>query len=264
MVNQQVSDILYPILIVVGVFFALLSLEKFFKVCKLKKGTSTDYELCLTISVAFGIISAILFQNLYNLIQNPSSFKFSWGMTFYGGLIGGVACFFLTYLIYLRKKYPTSLPYALTIAGGAIPLAHAFGRVGCFFAGCCYGKTVDSSSPFYWMGVKFLTTDTKVIPTNLIEAIFLFILAGVLLFVAFKKKTRLTFPLYFMIYGVFRFSLEFLRGDYRGSFIPNLTPSQFWAILLFVLGLIHLIYLIVKKKIYLNVKEENIVEEVKA
>lgn len=255
MLNKEIADVMYALLLIVGVFCSLFALEKFFKICKLEKGTSTDYEICLTISIGFGIISAILFQNLYDYIQNPNEYKFSWGMTFFGGLIGGVLCFFLTYFIYLRKRRKGSLPYLLTIAGFGIPLAHAFGRIGCFLSGCCYGKEVDVTSPFYWMGVKFLTTDTKVIPTNLIESIFLFLLAFILLILAFKKRTRLVFPLYCIFYGAFRFLIEFLRGDYRGSFIPNLTPSQFWAILLFIFGVSYLVYLTIKKKIYLEVKE---------
>ena len=105
------------------------------------------------------------------------------------------------------------------------------------------------------MGVKFLTTNTKVIPTNLIESIFLFVLAFILLFVAFKKRTRLVFPLYCICYGLFRFLIEFLRGDYRGSFIPNLSPSQFWALMLFAFGVFYFAYLIIKKKIYLEVRK---------
>lgn len=248
MLTKQISDILYPLLIVLGLFFALALIEFFFKKNKLKKGTATDYELVITLSSAFGIVSAVLFQNLYEFIENPKEYQFTWGMTFFGGLVGGVFFFFCSYFLYLRKRRAGSLPYLLTVAGGAIPLAHSFGRVGCFLAGCCYGKEVNPESFWYWMGIKFVTTDSKVIPTNLIEAVFLFVLALVLILLAFKKRTTLTFPIYAICYGIFRFLIEFVRGDDRGNFVSGISPSQFWSIVLFVFGVFYLLYLVVKRK----------------
>lgn len=257
MVTKEISDVLYPILMVVGILLSLVCLELFFKKNKLKKGTSTDYELVLTFASAAGVVFAVLFQNLYDFIEKPESYQFTWKMTFFGGLIGGIFTFFLLYFLFIRRKHPRTLPYLLTVAGGAIPLAHAFGRVGCVLAGCCYGKPVDSSSPWYWMGMKFVTTDTKVIPTNLIEAVFLFLLAAVLLALAFRKNLRLTFPLYAICYGLFRFLIEFLRGDDRGAFFLSLSPSQFWAILLFLFGVSYFVVLVLKKKAKLESFENN-------
>lgn len=256
MLPKQLSDIFYPLLIAIGLFLALVCIELFFKRNKLKKGTATDYELAITLSAAFGIVSAVLFQNLYEFIENPITYRFTWGMTFFGGLVGGVFFFFILYFLYLRKHRPGSLIYLLTVAGGAIPLAHAFGRIGCFLAGCCYGKEVQPGSFWYWMGIKFVTTDAKVIPTNLIEAVFLFLLASFLLFLAFKKRTRLTFPLYAIFYGLFRFLIELARGDDRGDFVSGISPSQFWSIVLFGFGVFYLVYLVLKKKTTLPEIEE--------
>ena len=255
MLPKQISDVFYPLLIGLGLISALILLEIFFRKCHLKKGTATDYELYITLSAMFGIVSAALFQNLYNFIENPSDYHFTWAMTFFGGLVGGVLCFFFLYFVFLRKKRPNSLPYLFCIAGGAIPLAHGFGRIGCFLAGCCYGKSVSSDSMWYWMAMKFVTTEDKVIPTNLIEAVFLFLLASILLYFAFSKKSRLTLPLYCICYGIFRFLIEFLRGDDRGDFVMGISPSQFWAIVLFLIGVVYLSYLILGKKTCLP-KEE--------
>lgn len=58
-----------------------------------------------------------------------------------------------------------------------------------------------------------------------------------------------------------------LRGDHRGSFIPNISPSQFWAIVIFSFGVIYMTYLIVRKKLFisnfdiqLEVKDEKVVD----
>ena len=256
MVDRKISDFLYPLMILIGIVSALFLLEAFFKKCHLKKGTSTDYEIAICISAAVGILFSVLVQNLYDFIDDPEHFSFSFGMTFFGGLFGGVLCFFLIYWIWLRRKYPDTLPYLLTVAGAAIPLAHGWGRIGCFIAGCCYGKEVDPSSPYSWLGVKFVTTDAKVLPTNLFEAIYLFAIAGVLIMFAFKTMDRRSLPLYCISYGIFRFLIEFLRGDYRGSFIPGITPSQFWSILLIFFGLIYFAYLCKGKKAKLEIRND--------
>lgn len=256
MVDRKISDFLYPLMILIGIVSALFLLEAFFKKCRLKKGTATDYEIAICISAAVGILFSVLVQNLYDFIDDPEHFSFSFGMTFFGGLFGGVLCFFLIYWIWLRRKYPDTLPYLLTVVGAAIPLAHGWGRIGCFIAGCCYGKEVDPSSPYSWLGVKFVTTDAKVLPTNLFEAIYLFAIAGVLIMFVFKIRDRRSLPLYCISYGIFRFLIEFLRGDYRGSFIPGITPSQFWSILLILFGLIYFAYLCKGKKAKLEIRND--------
>lgn len=248
MINKTASDILYPLLIVLGLILALFLIQKYFKSLGKEKAMATDFQILIVASTAVGLVFALLFQNLYDYIEDPDNYTFTWGLTFFGGLVGGVISFFSGYFLFLGKKYPKSFAYLSVIAGGAIPLAHALGRVGCFLAGCCYGKPVEEGSPFAWMGVKFLTTDTKVYPTNLMEAIFLFVLAFILIYLAFKINTRMTLGIYCVSYGVFRFLIEYLRGDHRGDFIPGITPSQFWAILLIVIGIAYIVYLVVSKE----------------
>ncbi len=244
---------LYPVAVGVGVSFALFFVEFFFRKANIKKGLATNFEILIVVSAAVGFISAILFQNLYDFIESPSTYTWTWAMTFFGGLIGGVITFFAGYFLFLRKRHPYSIVPLTIIAGGGIPLAHGFGRIGCTLEGCCYGNPIDASSPFYWMGVEFRTTPgVKVWPTQLMEAIFLLILATVLIVIAFKKMTTLTLPIYCISYGIFRFLIEFLRGDHRGDFIPGISPSQFWALLLAVGGIVYLVILIVLKKLKLS------------
>lgn len=234
---------IYPILILIGFLLDFVFLEFYFKKIQMKKGVSTNIEIAVSISGVFAIICSILFQNLYDFIENLNDYHWTWAMTFFGGLFGGVCCFFLQYFLYLKKKNPPFIKPLMTIAGPCVPFAHGLGRIGCFLDGCCYGKETDSI-----FGIKFTTTATKVWPTNLFEAIFLLLLAGVLFYFAFKKNSRYAFPIYMISYGIFRFLIEFLRGDHRGSFIPGLSPSQFWSILLFVGGIIYLIYVVYDQK----------------
>lgn len=225
----------YPIFIVLGVFSSFVLLELYFRKKKIDKKITTSTELAVIMAAIVAIVTAILFQNLYDFIENPQNYKWTWGMTFFGGIIGGVLTFVLEYFVHLRKKYGSYLKHVAIVAGMAIPLAHAIGRIGCVLDGCCYGKETDSI-----FGIKFNTTETKVYPTNLFECIFLFVLAGLLIYLVFRHQFEMTLQVYMISYGVFRFLIEYLRGDDRGQLIPGVSPSQFWAILLFIGGLIYL------------------------
>ena len=137
------------------------------------------------IATGIGIVFAMLFQSVYNYIENPKAgFKFG-DMTFLGGLIGGVGFYVLFYNLYvfvvaprtkikwLKNTMNASITDAMPFIPIAITIAHAFGRLGCTFAGCCYGMEAD------W-GIYFETAGAKVVPTQLFECIFLFVLSGVM------------------------------------------------------------------------------------
>ena len=142
-------------------------------------------ELCRLRSDLF---LAALFQAIYNYIKNPNAgFHFGDGITFLGGLIGGAACFICVYFIF-RKKFNMRLYQVLSILPCCILIAHAFGRVGCFFAGCCYGKETNG----FW-GVEFPNLSSKVYPTQLFEAVFLLIMFYNLLLSCFAKKFQIQY-----------------------------------------------------------------------
>lgn len=225
----------YTVMMLLGIIAALALFEVYFRKILKEPGSKVFYlEMGLILSIAIGILGAYLTQNLYDFIQDPSNYRWSWSLTFYGGLIFGVGTFVLLYFLWIRKHYPGSLEKIFWIFPSSVTLAHGFGRIGCFLAGCCYGLPTEE-----WYGIQFTTTSTKVIPTNLFEAIFLFVLCGVLLFLAIKFRSPYGISVYVIAYGIWRFLIEYARGDYRGSFIPGLTPSQFWSILLVLGGVVY-------------------------
>ena len=135
----------------------------------------------------------------------------------------------------------------LDIAACCMPLAHAIGRIGCFFAGCCHGAETDA-----WYGVQMNTLEgiKTVVPVQLFEASFLFLLSAILLWLFIKKPNRIPLmPSYCGCYGIWRFCIEFFRGDYRGnSPIEFLSPSQFIALLLLIISIIYFTVWRLKKK----------------
>lgn len=228
----------YILMIVVGVIAAFTLVALYFRYKKFSKRDILDVLICSSFAVTFGIIFAILFQALYDL-------KWEWKLTFYGGLFGGVLGFLLTYFLFIKKDSTMKIDEVVIIAPAAITLGHAFGRIGCFLDGCCYGK--ETGTP---LDIYFPTLGKAVLPTQLYESIFLFILTGVLILLVFKFKFKYTFIVYLSAYSIWRFIIEFFRDDPRGGFITIVSPSQFWCILIWI-GIIPLFFFL-KKKVFVE------------
>ena len=189
-------------------------------------------------------------------------------MTFLGGLIGGVGSFLAIYFIYVYAINPKlkeksffksdmnkGLWHLVRIAPISIVIAHGFGRIGCAFAGCCYGKKTDA-----WYGIWNGYLGYKTVPIQLFEAMFLFVLAAVMIVLLFKFNFKHNMPLYLVSYGIWRFVIEFFRADYRGELIPGISPSQFWSIIMAIGGVaFFFIYRYFDKKI--EAKEQVKIEE---
>lgn len=235
----------YSVMMGLGMALAVLILFLYLKKTGLSKDELIDVCIVSIFALIFGYIFSNVFQNIYDFINDPEHYKFSFGLTFLGGLIGGAGGFLLVYFLFYRKHHPGILDKLIIIVPLCITAGHCLGRIGCFCAGCCYGIQTDA-----WYGVVFNERQGKVIPTQLFEAGFLALLSLFLLLLISKFKFKYTFPVYLFSYGVFRFFIEFIRGDYRGSFIPFLSPSQFWSILM-VIGSFAL-YVIEKKLIFKN------------
>ena len=231
-----------------GICFALGIVACFvflYLAMRYKKFSETSSDAVLFIGVfgtGFGVFSAMLFQAFYNYLDNPAGgFKLG-SMTFIGGLIGGVVSFVGVWNLYMfvirprtKIKWLTGemnagLCDALPFIPIGIAIAHSLGRLGCFFAGCCYGKEAEWGLPCA-KGI-----DHNVIPTQLFEMAFLAVLAAVMALMYFRYRFNYNFSVYLIAYGIFRFVIEYFRDDYRGDFIGAVTPSQFWSIWMFILG----------------------------
>lgn len=146
------------------------------------------------------------------------------GFVFYGGLYGTLAG---AYIYCRAAKAPVWDIFARLLP--AIPLVHCFGRLGCFCTGCCYGVECES------FGVAFTASaaapnGVKLLPVQLIEAAWVFILFAVLARMSAKGCSgKRMLGVYLLAYSLFRFVLEFFRGDAARGFILNLSTSQLIA-----------------------------------
>lgn len=233
---------LYEILFAAAIVAALVVFAKY----TTKKGMPYKVQsFYLNISMAAimaGYLSAFLFQAAYNYFES-GEFVFK-GVTFLGGLVGGAAAFLIGYFAFAKPESKKYFPLSLEAAPCAIMLAHAIGRVGCFFAGCCHGIETDS---VFGMVFPARGHGKAVYPTQLYESIFLFGMFALSTWLFFKD-VKGNLPLYLVSYGVFRFLIEFIRGDDRGKFIISfLSPSQTQSLLLIVCGAVLYFFMLRKK-----------------
>ncbi len=239
---------LYGICMALGLIACFAFLIITMRIKKFNEASSDTIIFIGIFGTGFGILAAAIFQGVYNVIADPSEGFSLNSMTFIGGLIGGVSSFLGVYFLYMYVVRPrtkiklltnemnATLTDALPFIPIAITIAHAFGRLGCFFAGCCYGRPTDA-----WFGIACADHPSligvKVIPTQLFEMIFLLVLGGVMALLYFKFKFNYNFAVYAVTYGIWRFVLEFFRDDDRGQFLGTaVSPSQFWCILMVILG----------------------------
>ncbi len=179
-----------------------------------------------------GFTAARLFYIILNwqdFLYSPWHYLFSRsGFVFYPGLLGGI----LAVSVFIKRKKIGLLKTADFIAP-AIPLAHSLGRIGCFSYGCCYGKPANCkicmlfppNSPAGRLGVP-------VIPTQLISSFFLILIFISLIFIRDHRRFKgQIFFCYLMLYGIFRFIIEFFRGDPRG-YLGIFSTSQWFALLI--------------------------------
>ena len=161
------------------------------------------------------------------------------GGVFYGGVIAALA----TAAYYMRKHHMPALRTADTFAPG-LALGHSIGRVGCFAAGCCFGKPTN-----HWWGVVFTNPlahsisgtplNVPIQPTQLFESAIEFVNFLILFWLLRHKKFEgQVIGAYLFLYGVARFFIEFIRDDPdRGSmFNGALTGTQFVSILFVIAG----------------------------
>jgi phosphatidylglycerol:prolipoprotein diacylglycerol transferase len=230
---------MYGVMIALGIIIALFPvLYGYSKKLKINEKLTDFIYYNAIVSIGLGFGSAALFQATYEYIENPAAgFNLGAGITFLGGLIGGIVVFMTGYAIF-RNKLGIRLIDSLSLIPCAILIGHSFGRVGCFFAGCCYGKPTDS-----FIGVLFPGHTVPVHPTQLYEASFLLIMFIVCSVLLLKFKFRHNMSVYLVGYGIFRFLLEFVRDDDRGQLVAGISPSQFWSLLMIVAG-VALIFLV--------------------
>jgi phosphatidylglycerol:prolipoprotein diacylglycerol transferase len=160
------------------------------------------------------------------------------GLVWYGGVIGVV----LATVIYTRLK-KISLRHFGDIVAPAAALGLGIGRIGCLLAGCCYGAVCDLPWAIHYPA-GHETHGLAVHPAPVYETILMFLLTGLLLKMDKRKPFEgYTMGWFFILAGLVRFILEYIRGD-RLVWIEslNLSASQVVSLLGMVAGGLMLLF----------------------
>ncbi len=236
----------YGLMIGIGVILAMIIGDK----RAVKRGMDGELVYGLTITaVILGFAAAkVLFiiTEWSSFIKDPLSFLSTEGFVVYGGLMGGI----LAALGYCKLKKVNGFDY-IDLMAPSVALAQGCGRIGCFLAGCCYGKETTSPLGVVFTHSSFAPNNVRLIPTQLISSAGDFIIAGILIWFASKPRKRFqTTILWILLYSIGRFFVEFLRNDDRGS-VGVLSTSQFIAVICVpacILGFLFLVPVLEKSK----------------
>ncbi|MFO7964489.1 MAG: prolipoprotein diacylglyceryl transferase [Desulfobacterales bacterium] len=213
----NISIYTYGFFIAVGFVSGILLAKKEAE----RRGIDPDRMMDLAFYI---IIAAIIGSRLFYVLMTPKTFignpldvfkVWEGGLVFYGGFIGAV----IAAVWYIRRQSLDMWKIADSVAP-AIALGQFFGRLGCFSAGCCYGKICDQPWAVTFHDPNSLApVGIPLHPTQLYHA-----LGNALIFATlwtFRKRTRFNgqlFWMYVMIYGGVRAALEIFRNDFRGHF----------------------------------------------
>ena len=233
----------YGFLVALGVLLGLTLSVRYSK----RLGINPDDTWNLGILVVLaGILGAkiLLIVNDWSYYTRNSGEIFSMntlrsGGVFSGGLIAGLLA--AAWYIYRHKMPP--LRTCDAFAPG-LAIGHAIGRVGCFAAGCCYGKETHAAwgvvfkNPLAaeWVGTPL---GVPLEPTQLMEAVFELFNFFLLVWILKRKHADgQVFGTYLILYGIARFCIEFFRGDPgRGEVFGGImTGTQMIAIILVIVG----------------------------
>jgi phosphatidylglycerol---prolipoprotein diacylglyceryl transferase len=233
----------YGVLVALAFLAGLWMAGRLGKDAGLNPEAVTNLGIYCALAAIVGAKVMMLIVDLPHYIQNPGEiFTFSTlqaGGVFYGGLLGalGVAWW------YMRKMALPPLTTADVFAPG-IALGHGIGRLGCFSAGCCWGRechlpwAVTFTNPVA-NDVTGVPLNRPLHPTQLYEALAEFVIFAILYWRVRRGHAKgEIIGLYLLLYSTARFIVEFFRVHEQGNlFNGPLDTSQWISIGLFALGL---------------------------
>ncbi len=234
----------YGICCVLGAMFAILLALYNAKRIQLSRASMLEACVFILFGGLFGAKLLYLLVSCTDIHQMFQTYGITWdtvssilegGFVFYGGLLGGLAVL----AVYTHRQQQPMQRYLICIAP-AVPLAHAFGRIGCFFAGCCYGIPFDPPIGICLKNaISDAPKDIPLFPVQLLESGLNLILA-LMLQICFRKlqKKEHVIPFYLLAYAIIRMVTEQFRYDTERGIWLRLSTSEWISIGIFLCGLV--------------------------
>ncbi|RLC31124.1 MAG: prolipoprotein diacylglyceryl transferase [Deltaproteobacteria bacterium] len=239
----------YGLFVAAGFFVGMMTAVKLAK----REGISSEQVMDMGFVI---ILSAIIGSRLMYVLINASEYIHApldilkiWegGLVFSGGVIGVV----LTMLWYV-KRHGLSVGKIADLWAPGIAIGQAIGRIGCFMAGCCYGRPTDGKCGIVFTDPHSLARPLNVplYPTQLYASASSLVIFLVLLLLYSKRKFEGQVFLWFLIiHSTARLAIERFRGDNRGIIMgTDMTVTQFVAILILIISVGILCVIKAKKK----------------
>jgi phosphatidylglycerol:prolipoprotein diacylglycerol transferase len=233
----------YGVMIALGIITGLFLARRQARQEEIDPDKIIDISFYLLIAALIGARLMFVLMNFKEYIADPLAILKIWegGLVFYGGLVPAVVVG-----IWYIKRLGLPLWQVADILAPSLAIGHAMGRIGCFFAGCCYGGVCDLPWAVTFTDPRSLAPQgVPLHPSQLYSSLSLFALFAFLIFLRKKK----TFPgelfwTYILCYAIGRFLLEFLRNDLRGGFLGGvLSPAQVIGIPVAGISVVMLLYL---------------------
>jgi phosphatidylglycerol:prolipoprotein diacylglycerol transferase len=217
---------------------------------KLKAQTVLDLSLIILIGGFFGArLAHVIFEAPGIQFSDWPYFFYFWdgGFVFYGAFLVSLAGSYF----YLKAQRLSFLKMG-DLLSAPIALGYGIGRLGCFFAGCCFGKYC----PYPWAitypdrlagGIIEAPTGLPLHPTPLYMVFGEWLIAGLLVYfeslnvkgrMKGKIKPGFIFSIWLLLHGAVRFAVEQFRDDFRGPKVFNLSVSSWISVVLIACGLI--------------------------
>jgi phosphatidylglycerol:prolipoprotein diacylglycerol transferase len=243
---EELSIYSYGFFIALGALAGFLILSSQRKKFRLTTDELSSLLIWIIVMSFVGGKVFFFFEDPEKYIQNPKPLYSGGGFVFYGSLL-----FSLSYLLFWVNRKKIALRPFMDVIALMIPVVHMFGRIGCFFAGCCYGKVCSSS-----LGVVF--TDplskarplgTPLYPTQLYDVAINLVI--ILVLVVLRKRQKFSGQLlaaYIALYAIGRFINEQFRGDEARGFIFDGWFSHSQAISIGLIGFAVFLYIKWKAK----------------
>lgn len=237
-----------------GVLVALAFLVALSVIARLARRASLNSDAVVNLGILCGlsaIVGAKIMMFLVDIpyyVRNPgeifSMASLQAGGVFYGGLIAAL----IAAVVYMRRHHLPPLPTADVFAPG-IALGHGIGRLGCFAAGCCWGRPtklpwgVTFTSPLAQQVVG-VPLGIRLHPTQLYESAAEFLIFGILYWrIQRRHAPGAIISLYLILYSTVRFLVEFVRfHEQPNPFGGPLNTSQWISLALAALGAAYFVW----------------------
>lgn len=224
----------YGLFVALGFITGILITIRLGKSVGISSNNVMDMGFIIILTGLIGSRLVYIIIDFQHYIAHPLDIIKLWqgGLVFSGGLVAVV----IVMLIYV-KRHGYNIWTIGDLWAPAAAIGQAVGRIGCFFAGCCYGKLTDVPWSVIFTNPKSIAPlNIPIHPTQLYSSLSSFIIFVILMILHSKKKFEGQVFLWFLIFhSTARLFLERFRGDPRGMILTNnLTLTQFIAIIILI------------------------------